>query len=168
MISGIHQRPLRSSPAARPSITIGTFSPTPAPTESIVIAARPRFVVECQGLHEQEFRAFEFPVLLRGDDRADDASDLHGALLHVPVIDDADDARIGGWRREKMETRLPCRARTRARRRRRRRHRAPTSVRPTGSRDGSTGCNTSSFWPASDLSLMVDTTSPITRAICMI
>ena len=58
-----------ASPAARPSITISTFSPTPAPTESIVSSGAPRgCVVERQRLHEQQLRALELAVLLRRDD----------------------------------------------------------------------------------------------------
>ena len=100
-----------ASPAALPSITTSTFSPTPAPTESIASSTGPRGVPsERQRLHQQQLRAFELPVLLRGDDRADDAGNLHGsvrcshfairavppALSEVPVIHDADDRGVAG------------------------------------------------------------------------
>ena len=59
-----------ASPAARPSMTMSTFSPTPAPTESIVSSGdAARLVVERQRLHEQQLGAVELAVLLRGDER---------------------------------------------------------------------------------------------------
>ena len=90
-----------ASPAALPSITTSTFSPTPAPTESIAISATPRgCVVDRQRLDEQQLRALELAVLLRRNDGADDARDLHQAqtlppCLRVPVVDDADDRGVG-------------------------------------------------------------------------
>ena len=68
-----------ASPAARPSITTSTFSCTPAPTESTASSAVPRrFVVEREGLHQQQLGSLELRMLLRGDDRADDSGKLHG------------------------------------------------------------------------------------------
>ena len=71
-----------ASPAALPSITTSTLSPTPAPTESIASSADAArlVIVERQRLHQQQLGALELPVLLGGDDRADDAGDLHGGL----------------------------------------------------------------------------------------
>ena len=84
--------------------------------------------VERERLHQQELRAVELLVLLGGDDRADDAGELHGWMsaapggapsrLDRPVIDDADDARVDrGLGRMEREAGFPARARrTRARR----------------------------------------------------
>src|SRR6185436_5499037 len=41
-----------------------------------------------------------------------------------------------------------------------------TSVRPAGARSGDTGCSSSNLWPLSSAALMLETTSPITRASC--
>ena len=97
-----------ASPAALPSITTSTRSPTPAPTESIAISAdAARRALERQRLHEQQLRPFELSVLLRRDDGADDAANLHlsfqlpapsfepAGLLQIPMIDDADDRGVG-------------------------------------------------------------------------
>ena len=96
-----------ASPAARPSITTSTFSPTPAPTESIASSGdAARRVVERQRLHQQQLRALE----LRGASASRRPCRRRGrsacALTPmVPVIDDADDAgvdgRLGGQKRKR-------------------------------------------------------------------
>src|SRR6266487_6213634 len=96
-----------ASPAALPSITTSTFSPIPAPTESIASSAVPRgvsssvsgctsisfapssflfFWVETTVPTTRQICILPFAFYL-----------LPCRLFQIPVIDDADHGRVSGW-----------------------------------------------------------------------
>ena len=118
-----------ASPAARPSSTTSTFSCTPAPTPSTASSAAPRGVSSrFSGCTSSSFAPSNFAVLLRRDDRADDARDLHRSQRSS---DDPSDRRCRRCRHrpaarpDRTESSLPCRGRRTLLRRRRRRPRRP-------------------------------------------